>query len=335
MSGLPEDVAAFLDRSGLAPVGPAEALTGGVSSDIWRVPVADGQSICVKRALSRLRVAADWQVPTDRNRYEAQWYGAVAEIVPGLAPQVIADDPKAGLFAMEYLPPERFALWKAELLAGRIAPAPFETTAHGIGRIHAATAGRADLRAAFASDRNFEALRLAPYLRATAERHPDLSSQLGAIADRTAATKLALVHGDLSPKNILIGPDGAPVLLDAECAWFGDPAFDPAFCLNHILLKALHMPANAPVLLDGFRRFWSTYEAHVDWEPRAAIRMRTATLLPGLLLARIDGKSPVEYITEARERDKVRDLARAALAEPSAHPVDIARRLEAQLRQEA
>lgn len=333
MSDLPAGIAGFLDRNGLVPEGPAMPLTGGVSSDIWRVPVAGGRTVCVKRALAKLRVAADWHAPTDRNRYEARWYRIVSDIAPGLAPRVIADDAEAGVFAMEHLPPDRYALWKSELLGGRVSPAAFERAGQGIGRIHAATAPRADLREAFASDRNFEALRLAPYLRATGERHPDLASRLNAIADRTAATKRALVHGDLSPKNILIGADDAPVFLDAECAWFGDPAFDPAFCLNHFLLKAMHMPHNAEPLLDGFRRFWDAYEACVDWEPPAEIRLRTATLLPGLLLARIDGKSPVEYITEDRERDKVRDVARAALAAPLGHPFEVAGRVEERLRQ--
>ena len=41
-------------------------LTGGVSSDIWRVDLAGGP-ICIKRALPKLKVAADWQAPVSRN----------------------------------------------------------------------------------------------------------------------------------------------------------------------------------------------------------------------------------------------------------------------------
>lgn len=76
-----------------------EALTGGVSSDIWKV-YADGRSFCVKRALSKLRVEADWFAPVERNRYEVAWYQIANGIVPGSAPRIIAHDDEAILCAM-------------------------------------------------------------------------------------------------------------------------------------------------------------------------------------------------------------------------------------------
>src|SRR5437016_3999625 len=117
--------------------------------------------------------------------------------------------------------------------------------------------------------------------------------------------KLALVHGDVSPKNILVGRRG-PVFLDAECAWFGDPAFDLAFCLNHLLLKCLWTPPSAHDFLSAFNSLSESYLAMVTWEPPAAVERRAARLLPGLFLARIDGKSPVEYITEESAKNRVR-----------------------------
>jgi Ser/Thr protein kinase RdoA (MazF antagonist) len=123
-----------------------------------------------------------------------------------------------------------------------------------------------------------------------------------------------LVHGDVSPKNILPGPAG-PVLLDAECAWFGDPAFDLAFCLNHFLLKTAYLPARGRQLLESFGAFLAAYWPHVRWEPVADLEHRVATLLPGLTLARIDGKSPVEYLGEP-QRLAVRDAAIALLRDP-------------------
>jgi Ser/Thr protein kinase RdoA (MazF antagonist) len=99
-------------------------------------------------------------------------------------------------------------------------------------------------RREFATDAIFHAIRLEPYLLATARAHPDRAAALEKLAKTTARTKLTLVHGDVSPKNILIGPQG-PVFIDAECAWFGDPAFDLAFCLNHLLLKCLWVPSAA------------------------------------------------------------------------------------------
>ena len=131
----------------------------------------------------------------------------------------------------------------------------------------------------------------------------------------TQAQAKALVHGDVSPKNILVAGH-EPVFLDAECAVWGDPAFDLAFCLNHLLLKCLWIPAASASLLSCFDVLASHYLAGVDWEPADALQRRAARLLPGLLLARVDGKSPVEYLTDAHRRDTVRRVARALLAEP-------------------
>ena len=169
---------------------------------------------------------------------------------------MLAEDPDAGLFAMDYLPPERFPLWKAELLAGRVDKNFAAAVGRDLAVIHAKSAAEPGLRKAFAHDETFEAIRIEPYLRATARAHPALAARLETIAATTLSTKRALVHGDVSPKNILIGPDG-PVFLDAECAWFGDPAFDLAFCLNHLLLKGARQGAGkAPYLaaLRGARR---------------------------------------------------------------------------------
>src|SRR5690606_4961795 len=154
-----------------------------------------------------------------------------------------------------------------------------------------------------------------PYLRATALRHPDLAGSLEAIADATIAGRYALVHGDVSPKNILVGPDG-PIFLDAECAWYGDPAFDLAFCPNHLLLKGAWKPQWRAGYLECYRKLSGAYLSGVDWEPAAAFERRCSRLLPALWLARIDGKSPVEYLADEVRRDQVRQAARRLLERP-------------------
>jgi aminoglycoside phosphotransferase (APT) family kinase protein len=304
-----EAVLEFLRESGLAGAGerPAiEALAGGVSSDIWRVSLACGP-VCVKRALPRLRVAQVWEAPVERNRYERLWLQTVAAIAPAAVPKVLAHD-DAGFFAMEYLEPERYPVWKA-LLRDGMADAAFASQVGGIlAAIHSRTSGKSDLAETFATDASFHAIRLEPYLLATAARHPDLAETLTALARRTAATRCCLVHGDVSPKNILAGPQG-PVFLDAECAWYGDPAFDLAFCLNHLLLKCLWTPSATEGFLRCFSILSEAYLDRIDFEDRSALEARTATLLPGLFLARVDGKSPVEYLNEV-DRGCVRQQAR-------------------------
>jgi aminoglycoside phosphotransferase (APT) family kinase protein len=304
-------IRSVLARAGL--IAPAEqtpmtALVGGVSSDIWRVDLARGP-VCVKRALPRLKVAQVWEAPVERNRYEAAWIRFANMAEPGAAPALVAEDAAAGALVMEYLDPAQHRLWKNELRDGHADPDFAAAVGARLARIHAASAGRADIAAAFPTDDIFYAIRLEPYLVATGRAHPDLAPALDALVKRTAAEKRALVHGDISPKNILMGPQG-PVFLDAECAWYGDPAFDLAFCLNHMLLKCLWTPRAAARFLACFDALAEAYLAHVRWEPRAALEARAAALLPGLFLARIDGKSPVEYVTEQAQKEKVRRVAR-------------------------
>jgi aminoglycoside phosphotransferase (APT) family kinase protein len=188
--------------------------------------------------------------------------------------------------------------------------------------IHAAFARLATAPTIFDTGPAFFALRLEPYLIATARVHRDLAPTLEWLADRTARTRLTVVHGDISPKNILIGPNG-PVFLDAECAWFGDPAFDLAFCLNHLLLKTVWIPEAGSRLLEAFDRLSISYLGGVDWEPPEALDERAARLLPALLLARIDGKSPVEYIVEEKRKNLVRDTARRMLLSEPARLADV------------
>ncbi len=299
-----------------------QALAGGVSSDIWRVDLPDGP-ICIKRALAKLRVQMDWRAPVERNAYEVAWMKAARAIEPEMAPEILAHDAESGLFAMPYLDPAHHLLWKEELRQGKADPAVAAEVGRRIGRIHSATAGRDEIARRFPTDEIFHAIRLEPYLEATAARHPDLSEVLFGLSRRTAAEKRALVHGDVSPKNILIGPKG-PVFLDAECAWYGDPAFDIAFCLNHMLLKSLWSPQFQPLFHNCFGAMASAWLDQVDWENRDGAESRVASLLPGLFLGRVDGKSPAEYVTDEIDKDRVRRVARELLLNP-------ARRLKAVL----
>ncbi|HEV2432232.1 MAG TPA: aminoglycoside phosphotransferase family protein [Burkholderiales bacterium] len=302
-ASLPEPVLRLLRSAGLVSaneIPPFAPLTGGVSSEIWRVG-----NVCVKRALPRLRVAQVWEAPIERNRYERLWLEAAGAAAPGAAPRVLAFDDEAGLFAMEYVP---FPVWKEQLRQGEAVPEFAAEVGARLAAIHKATAGRPDIAERFATDAIFHAIRLEPYLLFAGTRHPELRRQLEFLVNRTAQSKLCLVHGDVSPKNILVDPRG-PVFLDAECAWYGDPAFDLAFCLNHLLLKCLWVPPARAAFLECFDALARSYLQAVTFPN---VEQRAASLLPALLLARVDGKSPVEYLGKPGQ-EHVRCLARELL----------------------
>lgn len=294
----PAELRRIFAAMGLAAPGEtprATPLAGGVSSAISRVDLASG-AFCLKQALPQLKVAKLWKVPVERVFAEIEWLRTASGIVPGHVPQVIGTDDATRSFVMPFLGSDH-RNWKAELMAGRVDVEVAHGVGNLIGRIHAATAGAEAAARQFANDANFHALRLEPYLVETARVHADLAPRLQALVDRTQRMHVALVHGDLSPKNILVGPKG-PVLLDAECAWYGDPAFDLAFCLNHLLLKAAWRPALGPALMRSSVALTEAYWPQVRFEPRAALEERVAALLPALALARVDGKSPAEYLDE-------------------------------------
>lgn len=291
-------------------------LTGGVSADIVLARTTSGP-VCVKRSRRQLKVAGDWRASPSRNEAEKRWIRLANQLAPGAAPDILGEDPARFTFAMRYLDPERFRNWKALLRDGEVDGELAAGVGRVVGLIHRRTAGDPAVAEAFANDEDFADLRLHPYLATAAAANPDVSEVLQGLIRRTASTKLALVHGDLSPKNILVGPDG-PVILDAECAWYGDPAFDPAFCLNHLLLKSVWRPLYGQRYLACADAFWGAYVEALGPAELGDVAARVATLLPGLMLARLDGKSPVEYLTDEAARQAVRRFAKETLLRPQA-----------------
>ncbi len=132
----------------------------------------------------------------------------------------------------------------------------------------AATLRDDELARRFGDIEAFDQLRVDPYHRAVMRRWPSLAGPIGAYAEELLATRVCLVHGDFSPKNVLVGPDSLWVI-DFEVAHVGDPVFDPAFMLNHLMLKAIHRPADAAAYRACAEAFVSSYEYGLPWRARA------------------------------------------------------------------
>jgi len=290
------------------------ALTGGVSSLIAKVET-DTQTFCVKRALPQLKVSALWEAPVKRNRDEVQWLKFAHQVAPGCVPHVLAEDAQDCAFAMTYLPAAQHPVWKAQLLNGLAQTSTATAVADVLVRLHAASASNPQLCQSFNHDDDFVAIRLSPYFLHTAEKHPPVADVLHHLVSQTLSHKLVLVHGDVSPKNTLVGPHG-PVLLDAECACHGDPAFDLAFVLTHLMLKCVWRSQDTSSYLACFDALTQTYLRGVTWERPDALEQRACLLLAGMLLARIDGKSPVEYLTQPAQQQYVRQRALDWLKHP-------------------
>ena len=283
----------------------------GVASDIQVVEDPDGPYV-LKRALPRLRVAAEWRSDPARSLVEAAALRAVASIIgQDAVPRVLWTDPARHEFAMELVPP-RLRNWKRDLMSGQIDAATAARVGRLLGQLHAGSALRPDLREQFADTRCFEELRVRLYFDRVAERNPNLAAEIAAVGQGIAEHRAALVHGDFSPKNILA--DGADVvLLDCEVAHWGDPRFDLAFCLTHLALKSLRRTAPvaalagaALALVHGYRE---TGPAIID---AALVR-----ILACLMLARLEGDSPVDYLSDL-DQPEVKCLAIRLLHDPLA-----------------
>lgn len=293
-------------------------LTGGVSSDVHVVETPERRFV-VKAALAKLSVRDEWFADVSRNEVERHYLEFAGTIVPGAVPQILAGDPEGGWFAMEFFD-DGFSNWKQLLLAGDARPVHARMAGEVLGRLHGASWNDAELRGRFATLANFHALRIAPYLLTTAQRVPEVRAILHAEAERLTSTQFALVHGDYSPKNLLVSADRL-VVLDAECGWFGDPAFDTAFLLNHLHLKALLHARDPRPALALVPAFWSAYITALGAHADAALEQRTVQLLLCLMLARVHGKSPAEYLTTAAQRDFITGFVLARLRTP---PGDLA-----------
>ena len=297
-----------------------ETLAGGVSNRTVRVTRPAGEVWVVKQALTKLRVAVDWFSSPERIHREAAGLRHLPALAPpGTIPQLIFEDQDHHLLAMEAVA-EPHVNWKTLLLAGNVQRDHVEQFGRLLGTIHRQSSGRADLASVFADRSFFETLRVEPYYRYTAEQHPATHSFFDSLITDTLSRRLAVVHGDYSPKNVLVHSmskyDERLILLDHEVIHYGDPAFDLGFSLTHLLSKAHHVSAKRAEFLKAARLYWQTYWnalGDVDWrddlEPRA-VRHTLACLL-----ARVDGRSPLEYLSAA-ERDRQRQRVLGLMAKP-------------------
>lgn len=281
-------------------------LAGGVSNRTVLVERTSGESWVVKQALAKLRVAVDWFSSPERIHREADGLRWLVQFAPpGSITPLVFEDHEHHLLGMVAVP-QPHQNWKTMLLRGEVDLGHVRQFAELIGRVHRESHGRlAELRPVFGDRDFYETLRVEPYYRYTASQVPDAASFYATLIDDTYARQDTIVHGDFSPKNVLVHA-GRLVLLDHEVIHLGDPGFDLGFGLTHLLSKAHHLPAHRVAFQQAAITFWRTYWQTVTkpaagWTVELEARAVRHTL--GCLLARVRGRSPLEYMDEA-ERNR-------------------------------
>ncbi len=319
------ELLAHLRRRGVLGEGPAEVegLPGGVSNDVLAVTSADARLV-VKRALRRLRVAEEWLADPRRILTEAMALRVAARIDPTMVPPVIDIDADSQVLVIARAD-QRAEPWKSALLDRHVDLDVAGRLGDMLARLQMATAGDSAVRREFDSVQAFRQLRIEPFFDAVSDRHPDLQPAIADVVAKMLATRTCLVHGDFSPKNVLVGPS-TNWIIDWEVAHYGDPHFDQAFLLTHLICKSLHQPESTVSYRRAATRFLNRYRAGINQTALPHDEHHLTALTACLLLARIDGKSPTGYLSEAASR-RGRDIAKAALAERSASLDDIWRTL--------
>jgi 5-methylthioribose kinase len=310
---------AYLVARGMPQPRSVRELGGGVSNIVLLVETAECRFV-LKQSLRKLRVEQDWFSDPDRIFRESAGLRCLApHLPPGSLPEVLFEDRANYAFAMSAAPAEA-ETWKAQLMRGDIRPEIAGRIGGMLAAMIRATWRSAEWETRFGGQAVFDQLRLDPYYRSTARLHPGLAPHFARLMRDSAARRVSLVHGDWSPKNFLIRND-AVMAIDFEVIHFGDPAFDAAFLLNHLALKSFLRPKDKAGYRAAAAQFLESVRAGLPqecgWLEEAALAH-----LGALMLARVDGKSPAEYLGPAL-RMQVRAAARDLIERPAASVAEV------------
>jgi 5-methylthioribose kinase len=316
----PSALLEYLRRTGQVAADEEPAiriLAGGVSNRTVRVERASGEAWVIKQALAKLRVQVDWFSPPERIHREAlglRWLERIAPV--GTTTPLVFEDHEHHLMAMKAVP-QPHENWKSMLLAGRLEEGHVSQFARLLGTIHRrGHERRAEVQSVFADRGYFESLRLEPYYGYTATQVTSAATFLTELIAATLARRDTIVHGDYSPKNVLVH-DGRLVLLDHEVIHFGDPGFDLGFSLTHLLSKAHHIPDKRADFAAAAVAYWTTYwETLGDVPFGDELEARAVRHTLGCLLARVRGRSPLEYMDADERRRQANTVVRLMGAPP-------------------
>jgi len=315
----PQQLLTYLRETGLIEADEQPAmrqLTGGVSNRTVLLERPTGEAWVLKQALAKLRVAVDWFSSPERIHREAMGLRWLSQLAPPYTiPALVHEDYNDHLLVMDAVA-QPHANWKTLLLEGQVDTNHIEQFGRLLGAIHRHAYERLqEVAPAFEDTSFFESLRLEPYYSYTAGQVPSAADFLYDLIEQTHQQRLTLVHGDYSPKNILVY-QGRLILLDHEVIHWGDPAFDLGFSLTHLLSKAHHLPQHRAAFAAAAGQYWQVYVqtlGNVAWSETLEPRAARHTL--ACLLARVAGRSPLEYL-DSTERAHQQDTVVGLMANP-------------------
>jgi 5-methylthioribose kinase len=293
-----ETVVTYLIDKGVIAKGEqaeVEVLTGGVSNVVLAITTTD-KKLVLKQALAELKVAEKWEADQRRAIVEANAISLFHKLSPNQVPNLVFLDPERFVLILDRVPVGS-TVWKSDLLAGVINPDVAGVLGKTLAQWHNFGETDKEARLQFMEDSLFEQLRIDPFYRFVAAKNVQLKPEINKLIDELEGDKTTIVHGDFSPKNIMVGMDGQVYILDFEVTHVGNPVFDLAFLLAHLLCKLFRTDEalEEKLLIASAERFVSAY-AGVR-EISQSLSLHTALIA----LARVEGKSPVNYLNEGKQ----------------------------------
>ena len=285
-----------------------ETLTGGVSCIV--LAVSNSQvDLVVKQALPELKTKAKWVADQRRAIVEARAMQVYHSVTADSVPELIDCDSEEFTLTMSRLA-RNCTNWKIDMLEGRIHPEMGGKLGLILAKWHNAAALSVEIKAEFMEDSLFEQLRVSPFYRAVAAVNPQLTSAINTLIAEITEIKTTLVHGDFSPKNIMATSDNHPIVLDFEVAHTGNPVFDLAFLLAHLLCKVIRTQdkSEKELLLATATQFLNTYKANTQLPVAESLPRHIALIA----LARVEGVSPVNYLDQPAQQHLIA-ITKAAL----------------------
>ena len=283
---------------------------GGVSCIVAFVRAGEKELI-IKQALAQLQVKETWLCDPNRMHIEYECNALYHRLAPDMAPAVCFYDDEHYIMGREAVP-ERCPMWKAQLLSGLLDFSVAEKVIRALAAVHAACAHDPEVARLFGNKDIFYGLRVSPYIEFTLGKYGQLKDFASPLVEELMGPGITLVHGDFSPKNIMID-DRNVRILDFEVAHYGHPAFDLAFFSVLFLCKSVKHKAWAAAYRNLLAFMLDTYFDNVAYMNNVALEASFVRLLALMLLARVDGKSPAEYITEEVDRERLRAMAFAII----------------------
>ena len=315
--------ALWLDSVNQKKILKYKKLEGGVSSEVYKV-VTKKKVFCIKRSLRKLLVKKEWIVDQNRLYYEFLWLKHCKKILIENIPETFEYNDEKKYVVMEYFDDKKFKTLKELYFQKKISFNAIKSISRNLFDIHLLSSNEKTKKIFKKNNTNFYDLRLDPYFNEVARVYPNLKKIVEKINRDYKYFSSTLVHGDFSPKNILIN-NNKIIYLDAECCNYGDPVFDLVFFSNHLIIKSIYFKSEKSKFLKAYKLFYDQYLNSLSKIDKKNYLVRIFNMTPIMLLARVDGKSPVEYIISDKLKNVIREKSFKIINSKILHLNDIVR----------